>query len=166
MIRTLIYSAICSLFAFIACNNDDKIDYTATGKLAGTWWVTYETETAPGVWEDTGDGHLPLLTYNTAANKTDEMFVDDQGEFWDFKVKSYVTPGSNRFGADKELPNLSYEDCNVKITGGLILFDMGCSKTGIVTDSICFYIQFSDDPDNLKYKVSGHKRTGWDFDEY
>lgn len=167
MNRKLIYLFICTLFAFCSCSDDEKIDYTAPGILAGEWWVTYYQETAPGKWEVIGNyKNLPLYTYNSAANKADELFVDDQGEFWDFKVKAFANPGALSFGSDAELANLSYEDCNVVITEGKVMFNAAKSKTGIVTDSICFKVKFSDDPDQLVYKVEGHKRTGWTDDEY
>lgn len=165
MNNKLIYVFVSMLLIFASCQNDD-IEYTETGKLAGEWWVSYEVKDASGVWQSIGSDHLPLLTYNTAANSASEMYVDDRGEFWDFKVKAAVTPGTLTFGSDAKLENLSYENCQVTITNGEVLYGVGRSKTGIATDSICFYVQFSDDDDNLTYKVSGHKRTGWTDDEY
>lgn len=165
MNNKLIYVFVSMLLVFASCQNDD-IEYTETGKLAGEWWVTCEAKDASGTWQDLGLGHVPLLTYNTAANKADEMYVDDQGKFWDFKVKASVTAGTLKFGSDAKLENLSYENCQVTLTNGEVLYGVGHSKTGIATDSICFYVQFSDDKDNLTYKVAGHKRTGWTNDEY
>jgi len=155
------------VFAFSACDNhNEDIDYTAVGKLAGQWWVKYEVETSPGVWSDIYEvGHLPLMTYNTASNSATEMFVDDQKAFWDYKTKVDVTQGSLNFGSTKELDNLSYES-KLVITDGVVIFDAGRSKTGGITDSICFKVRFLDDDDNNVFRVSGHKRTGWDDDEY
>ena len=154
------------LASFASCDKNDDIEYTASGILAGTWWVEYEVESAPGVWENVSSGYVPFLTYNTAANVASEMFVDDLGEFWDFKAKVKANPEALKFGDDVEVENLSYEDCKIKVTDGEVLFGLGTSKTGIATDSICFYVQFSDDDAKSKYKVSGHKRTGWPDDEY
>ncbi|MEG2573240.1 MAG: lipid-binding protein, partial [Bacteroides sp.] len=113
-----------------------------------------------------GMKNVALSTYNTANNTADEMFVDDKGNFWDFKVKVKANPGKLSFGSENKCPNYSYENCDVTVTDGKVLFGVGKSKTGLQTDSICFYVKFSDDKDNLTYEVAGHKRTGWTFDEY
>lgn len=149
-----------------SCSDDDDIKYTNAGKLSGQWWVKYEVETSPGVWQDVyGAGYKTLLTYNTASNSSTEIIVDDDGSFWEYKAKIAATPSAMSFGVDAEAENLYY-DSKVTITDGKVLMDKGHSKTGLKTDSICFMIKFSDDSNNFTYKVSGHKRTGWTFDEY
>ncbi|WP_439879665.1 lipid-binding protein [Pontibacter sp. MBLB2868] len=148
-----------------ACEKDaPEVKYTATYPVSGEWWVTYKVETDPGVFEDVEKaGYTPLLTYNTAANKSDAIWVDDQGNFRDFKIKSGLDVASRSFSVKDAINTAS--DNNVSITEGKVIKDGGVSKTKIKTDSIYFKAEFSDEPGTI-YHVSGHRRTGFPEDQY
>ncbi len=161
-----------SVGALSSCEKDaPEVKYTATYPVSGEWWVTYKVETSPGVFEDIyHTGYTPLLTYNTAANKPDEIWVDDQGNFWNYKVKSGLNIGSRSFSV-KEALNLALDsegkpyNIKVNITDGKVIKDGGLSKTKIKTDSIYFKAEFSDEPGTV-YHVSGHRRTGFPEDQF
>ena len=75
---------------FTSCEKDE-IGGTATEALAGEWYVTVDAVDASGnvVGEDFfGLGRVMMNTYNTAANNANEIWVDDCGNFWEFKVKA------------------------------------------------------------------------------
>jgi len=141
---------------------------TAVQDLAGDWWVTYEYESSPGVWEDAGVGHVTLTTYNTAANKSTEMWVNDNGEFWNFKsvvkvdyaVKTFMTTDS------VSTNSTSSPDEKVLFTNGKILKGAATTPSGTPADSIVFYVAFNDDSTPTVYKVAGFRKTGFSEDDF
>lgn len=155
-----------------SCEKDaPEVDYTATYPVSGEWWVTYKVETSPGVFEDIYHvGYTPLLTYNTAANKPTEIWVDDHGNFWDFKVKSGLNMPDLSF-AVTDAENTSVDSKGkpygnkATISNGKVIKDAGLSRSKVKTDSIYFEVEFSDDPGTV-YHVSGHRRTGFPEDEF
>ena len=75
--------------AFASCEKDE-VGGTATQALAGEWYVTVDAVDANGntVLEDPfGMGKVLMNTYNTAANTSTEMWVNDNGNFWNFRIK-------------------------------------------------------------------------------
>lgn len=167
--------AACGL---TACERDEpEMKATAALPLAGEWWVTYKLETSPGQFEDQGGGYTKILTYNTASNRTDSIWVTDvtgdgtrdHGNFWTFRVKSGADMANRTFSVtgNKSIATFDYDpyDINITITEGKVIPNGGLSASGVKTDSIYFKMQFEDDPDNT-YIVSGHKRTGFLEDDF
>jgi hypothetical protein len=148
----------------LACQPEPDAGGTKVQDMAGEWWVTYQVETSPGVFEDVAGGYYKMMTYNTASN-SDTLWVDDLEHFWEYKVKVAATPGTKSFSIT-EGDNVAYES-GVTIENGQILTGKGKSVSGVVTDSIYFEASFSDDgpPYGTKYIVSGHRRTGFLEDE-
>ena len=117
---------------------------------------------------DFNDGRFHVLTYNTAANTPTEMIVEDQGNFWNFKVRVAVDQNARSFFTTTTENNnmvADYEDINVTITDGKILPKAGKQNNGSPADSIVFYVTFSDDTDAAtngytKIKVSGVRYSG------
>ena len=165
------------LVAFTSCEKEE-IENTATVGMAGDWYVTVDAVDANGdvVYEDAdlfGLGRVHMLTFNSAANNPDEMIVSDLGNFWDFKVKVNCDPNamtfSNNTTEDNNLVE-GYEDVNVAVTGGKIMPGAAHLASGVPTDSIVFYVKFSDDgyPDAYgyyNYRVSGFRYSGFTADE-
>jgi hypothetical protein len=151
-----------------ACEKDDpEVGYTAIGKAAGEWWVTYQVETSPGVLEDVYQlGHVPLLTYNTSDNAPNQIWLED-ANIWPFKLKAGFDGSNMSFSAANAPSIVQSNDQNftATVTNGKVLLGSGLSKTKVATDSIYFQIEFSDDPGTL-YHLSGHRRTGFLEDEY
>lgn len=165
-----IITALLALLLISSCSKDDVED-TATVNLAGDWYVTVDAVDSAGnlVYPDAdlfGMGKIHMLTYNTAANVGTELFVDDEGNFWNFKVRTVSDPNSRTFAtATTEANNESGDPINVTITDGKIIPDGGHQNNGSVADSISFYVTFSDDQypaayGYAKYHVSGVRYSG------
>ncbi len=148
----------------MACEEDLAPGGTKVQDMAGEWWVRYEVETTPGVFEDIGGGYYKMMTYNTASD-TEEIWVDDLAHFWEYKVKVPVNLTSKTF-AVTTAPNAAYES-TVTIENGVVVTGGGTSVSGVQTDSIHFVASFDDDSPafGTKYRVSGHRRTGFLEDE-
>lgn len=149
IMKKFIYIALLSLgFAFTSCEKDE-VGGTATEATAGQWYVTCSAvdENNNLLYSDDdlyGVGKFLLLTYNTSDNNPNEMFIDDKKNFWDFKCKVSCDQKSLTFasnGAAEDLQN----GIEVTITDGKILPGAGVQNNGSATDSISFYVVFSND---------------------
>lgn len=173
MKKVLYFAAMLLTMTLTTSCEKEEVDNTATVATAGQWYVTIDAVDESGnvVFEDADlfelGQHL-LLTANTAANKATEMIVDDLQNFWGYRVKVTVDPVNMTFATNTtENNNLvaGYEDINVSITGGKIVLGGGKQKNGSVTDTIEFYVTFSDDvyPEAYgyaKYHVYGVRYSG------
>lgn len=158
MCKKLIFIAI-ALFAMGACKKSFDPGATKVVKVANEWWVQYYVG---GVAQN--PKFTKLSTYNVAANN-DSIWVDDFGNFWDFKVRAMADLTNLTF-AVANAQNVSY-DSKVTITEGKIMAKAAKSATGVVTDSIYFKVVFNDDPvPGTVYEVKGSARTGWAEDDY
>ena len=150
-----------------------EIGGTATEALAGEWTVTVDAVDGSGnvVEEDFfGLGRVMLNTYNTAANLPTEMYVDDLGNFWEYKVKVQSDVNTLTFATSGAATNEVGDPINVTIDGGKILPGAATTPHGTPADSIVYYVSFSDDEypaqyGYAKYKVSGYRYTGLAVDD-
>ncbi len=169
MKRIYLYAIVLlsSMFFITSCEKD-PIGGTAAQKMAGEWYVTGDAIDANGniVFKDEdlfGVGHFHLDTYNTSTNSSTELWVNDNGHFWDFKTKINMDVNSMSFsGAD--IQNVSY-DSKVTITNGKILLGAAHTPSGSVADSIVFTVSFNDDTYPTQYgyaayRISGYRYTG------
>ncbi|MBQ9451028.1 MAG: hypothetical protein IJU34_06920 [Bacteroidales bacterium] len=165
--------ALVSL-AFISCQKD-PIGGTATQEVSGQWYVQADGVDASGnlpadEYADVyGIGNFLVLTYNTSANTENEIFVDDLGNFWDFKLKVACNLAAKTFGNSGEVPNLNY-DCNVWVRNGKIVPNGTKTPSGMPADYIEFEVGFDDDEDAAElgfdhYKIHGFRYTGFVADE-
>jgi hypothetical protein len=145
---------------FYACQKKPEVGGTATQSMANEWWVQLYDPTGAAA---TDWGHI--ATYNTSANNADEIWVDDQGEIWDFKVKAKADLKAMTFSANKAVSVVDNYNIKVTITDGKIIPNVGHSKTGVLTDSISMKIEFEDDPGTI-YSLRGHARTRFAEDDY
>lgn len=166
--------------SFVSCEKDE-IGGTATQALAGEWYVTVDAVDANGntVAEDFfGLGKFLLNTYNTAANVDNQMWIDDNGNFWGFKVKMASDIKNLSFTTNGEVVNTKASDdgeggtynCKVNVEGGKVLPKAGLTPHGTPADSIVFYVSFDDDAypakyGYAKYKVSGIRYSGLTQDD-
>lgn len=178
--KKVIYMAMALLTTVLvaSCSKED-VGGTATESMAGDWYVTVDAVDEQGNVVRTDDklynlGRFHLYTYNTPSNVPTEMIVDDQENFWTFKVKVNCDQQSLTFSANTtENNNLvaGYEDINVPIISGQILPKAGRQNNGSPADSIVFYVNFSDDlqedgtptPEALgfaMYRISGIRYSG------
>ena len=167
MKKYLILLVAALTIAFTGCETVTEPGGTAVQAMAGEWWVTAEYQVA-GVWTDAGVGHFKLSTYNTAANENTEMWVNDNGSFWnfhsivkvDYTSKTFLTTDSVSTNAVK------YPSEKVLITNGKVLLGTAKTPSGAAADSIVFSAAFNDDSGPIVYKVSGFRRTGFPEDDF
>jgi len=151
---------------------EDKTEYSSIYPMGGEWYVTYQFEHPDGV-SGIGDwygvGHVPLFTYNTADESTTEMWINDDGNFWETKFKVPINLNSLTFGSNDSIQSsFDYGDYDVKVLvkNGKIIKNGGKSPSGVASDSIYFEISYGDDDPGVFYQVSGIRRTGFLEDEY
>lgn len=168
--KRILYLLMCAGALLASCEKDE-IGNTATKALAGEWYVTVDAVDAGGtvLHEDPyGAGHTMLYTYNTAANVPTEMYLEDDGNFWEYKVRIKSDVNALTFSTEGNAANEFYE-CNVTIESGKVLPGAATTPHGTPADSIIFYVTFSDD-DKIpalysKLKVAGYRYTGLASDE-
>jgi hypothetical protein len=152
-----IFSIAIVLFAIISCTTK-TLDpgVTKSAKVANEWWVNYYVD---GV-----DQYktVKLSTYNVAANN-DSIWIDDLENFWQVKFRAKFNADNLTFSAANATNE--YYESSVTVTEGKIMPKMAKSATGVVTDSIYFKIEYSDDPGTI-YEVKGTGRTMWSPDDY
>ena len=181
--KKLLYLCVAVLsLAFASCTKDE-VGGTATQALAGEWYVTVDAVDANGNTIEGGKdffglGKFLLNTYNTAANESDKMWIDDNNNFWGFKVRMTSDINNLTFttGGEVTNDNASARDdgssyyCNVNVENGKVLPGAGLTPHGTAADSIVFYVSFDDDAYSArygysKYKVSGIRYTGLTLDD-
>lgn len=137
--------------AFTSCQKED-IGGTATESLAGDWYLVASVNGNP-IW-----GPFHLLTYNTSANNPNEIWVDDQENFYTFKVKATGDINSLTFSA-ASAQNQNGDEITVNITNGKIVKNGGVQKNGSPADLLMMDIEFSDDPGTI-YHLEGVRYSG------
>lgn len=87
--KLLNYGFLFLILLFIAsCEKEIETEYQDAYPISGTWWVTYKFDDGSGTIDDWyGVGYTKLFIYNTSLEK-DMVFIEDHGNFWDFKVKA------------------------------------------------------------------------------
>lgn len=164
-----VFYAIVALAALTLTSCDkDPIGGTATESMAGQWYVNVQGLDTDGsvLYEDEDlfqIGNFWLLTYNTADNDLDSMWIRDVDKaFWDFQIKVGCNQANATFGiaqGDDILNGITAE-----ITNGKILYGAAKTPSGMPADSIVFDVLFSDDPyAGLYYdrlRVTGYRYTG------
>ena len=178
MKKIVLYTIVLAagLLSISSCAKDE-IGGTATEAMAGEWYVTAVAIDGNGevVYEDADlfdIGHFHLDTYNTASNGTTEMWIDDNTNFWEFKIKIKIDLAAKTFQAT-DVPNEYYsdpEDCLVTISNGKILPGAATTPSKMPADSIVFNVSFSDDLypaayGYAEYRISGYRYTGFVNDD-
>ena len=151
--------SIMLISGFVACDEGGDPDpgATATVELAGDWFVQTFYQ---------GDlvlDYVQIASFNTAANTSTEMWLDDNGHIWPFKVKVPIDLNSKSFSGASLTDE--YNGITVNITNGIVVKDGATTTGGNTSDSISFDIEFSDDP-GFTYHIEGYKRTGFLEDEH
>lgn len=148
------------VFSMVFSSCDVKEEYEQINsrvmEASGEWWVKfsktgYET------------GYLKVLTFNTAADVATEMWLSDDGNWKNIKVKCPVDISALTF-AGSNLTNMTSSN-KVTVKNGKIVKKGGLSTSGLVTDSIAFEIEFSNEP-GVVYQAVGTRKTGFVEDEH
>lgn len=174
MRKILLYLLVSvSAFSLFTSCEKDEIGGVATEEMAGEWYVVADAVDENGeiVYKDEelfGIGYFHLDTYNLASNSTTEMWINDNGNFWDFKNKVNIDLENLIFSATNA-QNEAY-DSKVTIEDGKILLGAATTPSGMPADSIVFTVIFDDDPypeayGYYGYRVSGYRYTGFAADE-
>lgn len=161
----LYFLALFMIFSVFSCTEDPEVWDSKVLELSGDWFVRYDHESYG---EDPfGSGFTPLMTFNTAKDDGTEIWITDDGNFWDYKVKVNVNASNLTFGSDQALVNsVDGYEIGVKIMNGKIIKNAVTQPSGYVSDSIYFEIWFEDLEDqtgiaNDKLLVGGFKRSGF-----
>lgn len=157
--------AIALSFGFAGCSTETSEEPGGTNvqKMAGRWDVQVDVvdESGSVLYKDLYElGTITIMTYNTADNSSNQMWLDDNGEFWAFKMKVDVDYQARTFSC----PEKDYDAAGTGtaiVTGGKILEGAAKNLHGMPNDSIVFNIKFSDDDNNFTYRVSGQRYTGF-----
>lgn len=153
MKKLLMYTLLVATIA-TGCETlpDAEIKLSPVYPISGEWWVKYEFDDGSGVIDDYyGVGYTRLLTFNTAANTPDSVWMTDEGNFWDFKVKVPINVKARTF-AVTDGEDLSYGD-DTTISNGLVTE----RSDG---DEFHMEIQWASDP-TTTYVVSGRRVKGF-----
>lgn len=187
MKKFIYFAALALALAGTSCDKKD-VGGTATEALAGEWIVTIDAVDQNGnpieYGEDYfGAGYVRLLTYNTSANKANEMWIDDMGAFdlatlysyaaypnYSFRCKINADVNAltfNSTAAENHANVNGYKSPLYAITieDGKVLKGAAHQLNGSPCDSIVFYVKYVNDPwypdDGYeKYRVSGIRYSG------
>jgi hypothetical protein len=158
MKKYLIYTVFLFVVAFSSCDVKEEYEQinSQVMEASGEWWIKfsktgYET------------GYLKVLTFNTAADVATEMWISDNGNWKNIKVKCPVNIENLTF-AGTNLANAA-TSMTVVIKNGKITKGGGLSTSGVVTDKISFEIELSSEP-GVTYKAEGTRKTGFVEDEH
>ena len=185
---SLALMTIALSFGFVSCDveTNEKPGGTNVQNMAGRWTVSVSQVDENGnvVFEPEdlfGVVDVDLFTYNTSANSSTEMWIDDDGNFWDIKFKMPINYGAGTFSATDVLYNDDMREIaeliaagqtptdkngnpltaeTATITDGKILYGQGHNIHGMPTDSISFYVTFSDDPYGAQFGYAKHHVAG------
>lgn len=150
MKKVLYLATMLLCMAITSCQKED-IGGTATESLAGDWYVEASVD------GNVIYGPFHLLTYNTSANNPNEIWVDDQGNFYEFKVKA--TGDVNSLTISASNAQNEYYDCTATITNAKIVKNGGVQNNGSPADLLMMDVEFSDDPGTI-YHLEGVRYSG------
>jgi hypothetical protein len=162
MKRVSLIIAGLALVTVFSCSKKPDTGGTATESMANEWWA--ELILPDGTTNANGAGYFGhIFTYNSSAN-TNEIWIEDPNELYNFKVKATADLGALTFSANNVTSVVPGYDIKVTITEGKIIQNGGHSKTGNVTDSIYMKVKFEDDA--RTFTIRGHARTRFSEDDY
>ena len=156
--KKVLYFATLLLGLVLTSCEKEEIGGTATESLAGEWYVQANVVENGAVTEDPyGLGRFKIMTYNTSANTSSEIWIDDSGNFWNFKVKASADAANLTFAA-ANAQNQNY-DCQVTITNAKIIKNGGTQNNGSKADYITMDVEFSDESGTI-YRLEGVRYSG------
>lgn len=173
--KKLFYTLLTvSIMAGFASCSKEEPGGTAVQNMSGEWRVFVDGIDTEGniVEEDPWElGLYDLLTYNTNANLSNEMYLDDFGALWGVKIKVDVDCDTRTFWVNDGIMYYDYDDdteeyypVHVTVSNGEIVENGGVSLGGYTVDTISYYVQFEDDPYLGVYYdylwVHGYRKTG------
>ena len=158
--------ALMLCMSFTACDveTDEKPGGTNIQDMCGNWDVTwYAVDASGNVLDEWQYG--TIFTYNKADNGTTQMWIDDQGTYWNFQFLVDIDFNAKTFVAGERDYDAAGSGKAV-LTNGKIMLGAGKNLHGVPCDSISFEISFNDDDYPAKYGfdhylVAGVKYSGF-----
>lgn len=164
----LIKMAACAFIAvgLTSCENRGYDDYDAGGTpseaLNGEWFIDISDEE--------GNVYVEHAIHKTFDDNAGQMYVSDRTGPEDTDYSGWYLVSKVNYDVSNLTFNVTGADNDadgsiVNITEGKILKNAAHSKAGNVVDSIYFKGEFDYDPGTIII-FSGHKRTGFEDDDY
>ncbi len=158
--------ALMLALGFTACDveTDEEAGGTNIQQMCGYWDVVWYAVDANGEVVDAWTKGT-IFTYNTSANGSDKMWIDDQGTYWAFQFLTDINYNAKTFSATERDYDAAGTGKAV-LNNGKIMLGAGKNLHGAPCDSISFEISFSDDDYPTKYgfdhyRVEGIKHSGF-----
>lgn len=156
------------LLVFLGCEKEYENGMSSTSDFDGDWQVQYDYDIENFGPDAFGAGYVHNLTYNTAADDGAHIWLEDGGNFWDYKVQVPVDVNGLTFGSNDTLIDLQY-GIKVLVQNGKIIKDAAVMPSGLVVDSIYYEVWFEDIYDyygipELNLLVGGVRNTGFSED--
>lgn len=165
MKRIFILLSVCMSLVLVGCDSDVEPGGTKVEKLSNEWWGQIYVPDGSGGLTDVGVGYQHYMTYSTASNLADSIFVDDFNGLLQLKAKVACNTGAMSFSSNGTAVRERYTDETVTISNGKIITNGAHSTSGVQVDSIYFEAEFSWEPGQV-YIIAGHGRTGFNEDEH
>jgi Lipid-binding putative hydrolase len=136
-----LFSALLLTFSFVSCEEELEIWESSTAPLDGNWELRYD-HSYYGI-DPFGAGRMEHITFNTAENDGDSIWLDDKGNFWPYKVKVPCNINNLTFGTEDTLISV-YDGIQVLIRNGVIVKNAITLPSKTVADSIYYEVWFED----------------------
>lgn len=164
-----IFSILFVLLIIQSCDKKDDFvnENSETVDVAGDWFVKHFHSDISANPE-----YINAMTFNTSSDVPDSIWLTDDGNFWDYKVKIPCNVADLTFGgSDTAINSVSGYPIKVVVRNGKIMKSVSKQPSGFVADSIYYEIWFEDLEDasgiaNDTIIVSGFRRTGFVEDEH
>ena len=165
IISIILFSTLAT-FGLTSCDTETNEDAGGTNveKMAGFWDVNVDAVKSDGTIskDPLGVGTISIMTYNTASNDLDSIFIDDSNKFYNIKFKVPVNYATKTFTCESKCYNPYVAGSgNAVVTEGAVLEDKGHNIHNLPCDSISFKIKFDDDNNHLTYLIHGIRHSGF-----
>lgn len=163
---SMIALALLGAMTLASCSTetDEDAGGTAVEKMAGIWDVQVDVCDEQGtlLYEDPyGLGTISIITYNTASNTADSMYISDQGSFWGMQMKVAVNYAAATFSAPAGTAYDADGTGHVTLLNGKVLYGQGHNENGMPCDSISLNVQYDDDDYAFIYNIHGVRHSGF-----
>lgn len=168
-----IFYLMLLVLLFSACDEKEAWEQinSSVMEVSGEYWVKYDHHVYG---EDPfGAGYTKLIISNTAADNGTEIWLSDEGNFWDYKVKIPTNINELTFGSDQPVTSIvDGYDILVRVSNGKLISNaVNNLASGVTADSIYFEVWFEDLEDDTEIAhdtlfVSGFRKTGFLEDEH
>ncbi len=149
---SFLFLSFAMITSIISCDQVESVPDESDiliSEITGKWVVDM-------IWDGDPQGTNTIAIYNTGANDTDFMWLDDLEHSWGLKAKVPLNLEALTFGGS-DLDELYY-GVTVTITEGKIVKGGATAPSGDIVDSISFKAEFSDIPGEI-WEYSGYRST-------